>query len=78
MTTLTVLGVLTGAALAGCGGVSPAPAPTPGASTPGASTPAAPEKPPTMAPGPAGRTPVFERRPTGGARPTGRWRRSWH
>ncbi|MBT1102841.1 polysaccharide deacetylase family protein [Streptomyces anulatus] len=66
MTTLTALGVLAGAALAGCGGVSPAPAPTPGASTPGASTPAAPEKPPTMAPGPAGRTPVFERRPTGG------------
>ncbi|MFI1249934.1 polysaccharide deacetylase family protein [Streptomyces anulatus] len=63
MTTLTVLGVLTGAALAGCGGASPAPAPT---STPGASAPAAPEKPPTMAPGPAGRTPVFERRPTGG------------
>ncbi|WP_257623697.1 polysaccharide deacetylase family protein, partial [Streptomyces griseus] len=28
--------------------------------------PAAPEKPPTMAPGPAGRTPVFERRPTSG------------
>ncbi|WP_329161043.1 polysaccharide deacetylase family protein [Streptomyces anulatus] len=63
MTTLTVLGVLTGAALAGCGGASPAPAPT---STPGASAPAAPEKPPTMAPGPAGRTPVFERRPTAG------------
>ncbi|WP_406244848.1 polysaccharide deacetylase family protein [Streptomyces anulatus] len=61
MTTLTVLGVLTGAALAGCGGMPPAPAPTSGASAP-----AAPEKPPTMAPGPAGRTPVFERRPTGG------------
>ncbi|WP_405186889.1 polysaccharide deacetylase family protein [Streptomyces anulatus] len=66
MTTLTVLGVLTGAALAGCGGMPPAPAPTSGAATPGASAPAAPEKPPTMAPGPAGRTPVFERRPTGG------------
>lgn len=64
--TLTVLGVLTGATLAGCGGASPAPAPTPGASTPTASAPAAPGKPPTMAPGPAGRTPVFERRPTGG------------
>ncbi len=63
MTTLTVLGVLTGAALAGCGGASPAPAPPP---TPAASAPAAPGKPPTMAPGPAGRTPVFERRPTGG------------
>ncbi|OWA25523.1 polysaccharide deacetylase family protein [Streptomyces sp. CS057] len=66
MTTLTVLGVLTGAALAGCGGTSPAPVPTAGASTSGASAPAAPEKPPTMAPGPAGRTPVFERRPTAG------------
>ncbi|MFJ2100228.1 polysaccharide deacetylase family protein [Streptomyces anulatus] len=65
MTTLTVLGVLTGAALAGCGGASPAPAP-PLPPTPEASAPAAPEKPPTMAPGPAGRTPVFERRPTGG------------
>lgn len=72
-TTLTVAGVLTGAALAGCGGPAPAPAPPP---TPAASAPAsaalsgapsgAPEKPPTMAPGPAGRTPVFERRPTGG------------
>ncbi|NDZ61783.1 polysaccharide deacetylase family protein [Streptomyces anulatus] len=66
MTTLTVLGVLTGAALAGCGGTSPAPVPTAGASTSGASAPAAPKKPPTMAPGPAGRTPVFERRPTAG------------
>ncbi|MER7548583.1 polysaccharide deacetylase family protein [Streptomyces anulatus] len=66
MTTLTVLGVLTGAALAGCGGTSPAPVPTAGASTAGASAPAAPKKPPTMAPGPAGRTPVFERRPTAG------------
>ncbi|MDQ0695048.1 polysaccharide deacetylase family protein [Streptomyces anulatus] len=65
MTTLTVLGVLTGAALAGCGGAYPAPAPPP-PPTPEASAPAAPEKPPTMAPGPAGRTPVFERRPTGG------------
>lgn len=64
-TTLTVAGVLTGATLAGCGGPAPAPAPPP---TPAASAPAsaAPEKPPTMAPGPAGRTPVFERRPTGG------------
>ncbi|MGW6722431.1 polysaccharide deacetylase family protein [Streptomyces sp. NPDC055886] len=62
-TTLTVAGVLTGAALAGCGGSAPAPAPPP---TPAAPAPAAPEKPPTMAPGPAGRTPVFERRTTGG------------
>ncbi|MFE2974439.1 polysaccharide deacetylase family protein [Streptomyces sp. NPDC059258] len=62
-TTLTVVGVLTGAALAGCGGPAPAPAPPP---TPAAPAPAAPEKPPTMAPGPAGRTPVFERRTTGG------------
>ncbi|MEU6954077.1 polysaccharide deacetylase family protein [Streptomyces sp. NPDC045714] len=61
-TTLTVAGVLAGAALAGCGGPAPAPAPPP---APTAS--AAPEKPPTMAPGPAGRTPVFERRPTGGS-----------
>ncbi|MFJ9110003.1 polysaccharide deacetylase family protein [Streptomyces sp. NPDC102283] len=68
-TTLTIAGVLTGAALAGCGGPAPAPAPPP---TPAGSVPAsapdsaAPKKPPTMAPGPAGRTPVFERRPTGG------------
>ncbi|MFJ6510043.1 polysaccharide deacetylase family protein [Streptomyces sp. NPDC091406] len=63
MTTLTVAGVLTGATLAGCGGPALAPAPPP---TPAAPAPAAPEKPPTMAPGPAGRTPVFERRATGG------------
>ncbi|MFH8866881.1 polysaccharide deacetylase family protein [Streptomyces griseus] len=62
MTTLAVACVLTGAALAGCGGPAPAPEPPP-APTP---APAAPEKPPTMAPGPAGRTPVFERRPTSG------------
>ncbi|MFI1782601.1 polysaccharide deacetylase family protein [Streptomyces rubiginosohelvolus] len=62
-TTLTVAGVLTGAALAGCGGPAPAPAPPPTSAAP---APAAPEKPPTMAPGPAGRTPVFERRTTGG------------
>ncbi|MFF3996889.1 polysaccharide deacetylase family protein [Streptomyces cyaneofuscatus] len=76
MTALTVAGVLLGGALAGCGGAT-APAPTafaptspapasPSAPTPGATTSAAPKKPPTMAPGPAGRTPVFERRPTGG------------
>ncbi|MFJ5047323.1 polysaccharide deacetylase family protein [Streptomyces sp. NPDC088719] len=68
-TTLTVAGVLAGAALAGCGGPAPAsaPPPTPAASAPASAAPSgAPEKPPTMAPGPAGRTPVFERRPTGG------------
>ncbi|MEU7733951.1 polysaccharide deacetylase family protein [Streptomyces griseus] len=59
---MAVACVLTGAALAGCGGPAPAPEPPP-APTP---APAAPEKPPTMAPGPAGRTPVFERRPTSG------------
>ncbi|MEV1045445.1 polysaccharide deacetylase family protein [Streptomyces sp. NPDC049916] len=70
--------LLGGAALAGCAG-SPEPRTPPAASSPAAATPsipsipsapstpaAAPEKPPTMAPGPAGRTPVFERRPTGG------------
>ncbi|MFH9136699.1 polysaccharide deacetylase family protein [Streptomyces sp. NPDC017524] len=62
-TTLAVAGVLTGAALAGCGGPAPAPAPPP-APTASAPASATPEKPPTMAPGPAGRTPVFERRPT--------------
>ncbi|MCR8946162.1 polysaccharide deacetylase family protein [Streptomyces sp. OUCMDZ-4982] len=66
MTTLTVAGVLLGGALAGCGGGTPpplAPVPTPPAA---AASPAPPKKPPTMAPGPAGRTPVFERRPTTG------------
>ncbi|WP_406250467.1 polysaccharide deacetylase family protein [Streptomyces cyaneofuscatus] len=49
-----------------------APAPTalapasPTAPARAAAPSAAPKKPPTMAPGPAGRTPVFERRPTGG------------
>ncbi|MGW7228489.1 polysaccharide deacetylase family protein [Streptomyces cyaneofuscatus] len=71
MTALTVVGVLLGGALAGCGGTT-APAPTspapasPSAPAPAAAASAAPKKPPTMAPGPAGRTPVFERRPTGG------------
>ncbi|MGW3439757.1 polysaccharide deacetylase family protein [Streptomyces bacillaris] len=66
MTTLTVAGVLLGGALAGCGGGTPAPAPvaTPPAA---AASPAPPKKPPTMAPGPEGRTPVFERRPATGA-----------
>ncbi|MFE1475304.1 polysaccharide deacetylase family protein [Streptomyces cyaneofuscatus] len=68
--------MLLGGALAGCGGAA-APAPTalaptspapasPSAPAPAAATSAAPKKAPTMAPGPAGRTPVFERRPTGG------------
>ncbi|MFJ9624634.1 polysaccharide deacetylase family protein [Streptomyces sp. NPDC101181] len=70
--------LLGGVALAGCGGSSESRT-LPAASPPAAATPsissipsapstpaAAPEKPPTMAPGPAGRTPVFERRPTGG------------
>ncbi|WP_097877764.1 polysaccharide deacetylase family protein [Streptomyces sp. ms184] len=61
-TVLAVAGVLTGTALTGCGGRPPAPAPPP----PPASASPAPKKPPTMAPGPAGRTPVFERRTTGG------------
>ncbi|ARF77432.1 polysaccharide deacetylase [Kitasatospora albolonga] len=60
---MTVAGALLGGALAGCG--APAPAPTPPAPAP-TSPAAAPKKPPTMAPGPAGRTPVFERRATGG------------
>ncbi|MFB7971974.1 polysaccharide deacetylase family protein, partial [Streptomyces rubiginosohelvolus] len=51
----------TGTALTGCGGETPAPAPPP----PPASASPAPKKPPTMAPGPAGRTPVFERRVAG-------------
>ncbi|MEW1760281.1 polysaccharide deacetylase family protein [Streptomyces cyaneofuscatus] len=68
--------MLLGGALAGCGGAA-APAPTalaptspaptsPAPTAPDAATSAAPKKAPTMAPGPAGRTPVFERRPTGG------------
>ncbi|MFE2654143.1 polysaccharide deacetylase family protein [Streptomyces sp. NPDC059346] len=51
----------------GGGAPPPPPPPTSAASAPGsasapASVPAGPKKPPTMAPGPAGRTPVFERR----------------
>ncbi|MEW2190067.1 polysaccharide deacetylase family protein [Streptomyces microflavus] len=65
MTTLTVAGVLLGGALAGCGGASPAPPPPPSAPATASASPAA-KKPPTMAPGPAGRTPVFSRRPVGG------------
>ncbi|MDX2404392.1 polysaccharide deacetylase family protein [Streptomyces microflavus] len=65
MTTLTVAGVLLGGALAGCGGASPAPPPSPSAPATASASPAA-KKPPTMAPGPAGRTPVFSRRAAGG------------
>ncbi|MDJ1639967.1 polysaccharide deacetylase family protein [Streptomyces pakalii] len=60
---MVVAVVLTGTALAGCGEPAPAPAPPPTAS---ASASPAPKKPPMMAPGPAGRTPVFERRTTDG------------
>lgn len=66
---LAVAGVLTGATLTGCGGEPPAPAPPPASASASASPP--PEKPPTMAPGPAGRTPVFERRTAGGSGGTG-------
>ncbi|MFD4237425.1 polysaccharide deacetylase family protein [Streptomyces sp. NPDC058542] len=48
----------------GAGGGAPPPPPAPPTAP---TTSAAPEKPPTMAPGPAGRTPVFERRQTGGS-----------
>ncbi|WP_430480493.1 polysaccharide deacetylase family protein [Streptomyces sp. P11-1] len=70
MTTLTVAGVLLGGALlAGCGSAAPqppAPVPTPPTPPAASASPAPPKKPPTMAPGPAGRTPVFERRPATG------------
>ncbi|WP_345648536.1 polysaccharide deacetylase family protein [Streptomyces siamensis] len=49
-----------GAALAACGGPSPQHAARPGQS---ASAAAAPSKPPTLAPGPAGLTPVFTNGP---------------
>ncbi|MEU0162161.1 polysaccharide deacetylase family protein [Streptomyces sp. NPDC006261] len=71
-----VAGVLAfGGALAGCAApvasptaAVPAPAAPPAAPAPApTATSPAPKKPPTMAPGPAGRTPVFERRPTGGS-----------
>nr|WP_098898978.1 polysaccharide deacetylase family protein [Streptomyces sp. st77] len=60
---MAIAGVVTGTVLTGCGGESPAPAPPPPAAASASPTP---KKPPTMAPGPAGRTPVFERRTTGG------------
>ncbi|RPK89795.1 Peptidoglycan-N-acetylmuramic acid deacetylase PdaA precursor [Streptomyces sp. ADI98-10] len=53
-----------GGALAGC--ATPAPSLSATAPSAAASASAGPKKPPTMAPGPAGRTPVFERRTTGG------------
>ncbi|MEI7032718.1 polysaccharide deacetylase family protein [Streptomyces pratensis] len=62
--TAAVGALLVGAASAGCagpGGGSPA-GPAAAASPP----PPVQRKPPTVAPGPAGRTPVFERRPAGG------------
>ncbi|MYR82314.1 polysaccharide deacetylase family protein [Streptomyces sp. SID5466] len=66
-TVLTIAGLLAGTALTGCGGETPAPAsPSPPPPPAAASTSPIPKKPPTMAPGPAGRTPVFERRTTGG------------
>lgn len=72
---LTTLSVLAPLLLTGCGGAAgPHPSePAPSASvraTPKAEPKAEParRKPPTMAPGPAGLTPVFTRRPAGGDR----------
>ncbi|MFJ3145556.1 polysaccharide deacetylase family protein [Streptomyces halstedii] len=76
---MTALAILGGVVLTGCGGPettraetlappgSPSPAnPAPGSPSPAASAPDRAERPPTLAPGPAGLTPVFERRaPTG-------------
>ncbi|WP_406408157.1 polysaccharide deacetylase family protein [Streptomyces halstedii] len=76
---MTALAILGGVVLTGCGGPetpraetlappgSPSPAsPAPGSPSPAASAPDRAEGPPTLAPGPAGLTPVFERRaPTG-------------
>ncbi|MGW2839257.1 polysaccharide deacetylase family protein [Streptomyces sp. NPDC001493] len=62
---LTGLAVLSGV-LAGCGspGGHPTPArPQHGAAPSASASPAPPAGPPTLAPGPEGRTPVFERRP---------------
>ncbi|MFE7626723.1 polysaccharide deacetylase family protein [Streptomyces sp. NPDC057509] len=76
MTTLGVLGAVLGGGLVGCG--HPVPGPAPASGPPSASgtavhapdrsagspaPPAAPEKPAVLAPGPGGRTPVFERGP---------------
>ncbi|MER6997071.1 polysaccharide deacetylase family protein [Streptomyces sp. NPDC000410] len=63
---LTALALL-GAALTGCGGSggppvsAPTPLPSPSVPAAPAPRPAAPVKPPTLAPGPAGLTPVFAR-----------------
>ncbi|MEW2069276.1 polysaccharide deacetylase family protein [Streptomyces sp. NPDC007346] len=70
-TAVAVAGALAlGGALAGCATPAPSPSAAPPPAVPPA-PPAVPEKPPTMAPGPAGRTPVFERRPTGGSAGSG-------
>ena len=76
MTALAALSVLAPLLLTGCG--DPAAPPTNVRATPKASPAAKPapkpkpeptrKKPPTMAPGPAGLTPVFTRRPAGGPR----------
>ncbi|GAA3005652.1 polysaccharide deacetylase family protein [Streptomyces fulvorobeus] len=72
MTVLTVLGAVLGSSLSGCGGQERSRTENfrPGRSSASPSAPAgalaslpAGRKPPTMAPGPAGLTPVFERRP---------------
>ncbi|MEU0632479.1 polysaccharide deacetylase family protein [Streptomyces sp. NPDC005989] len=64
MAALSVLGVVLGG-LAGCGGADGTPAAGRGPAT--AHTPShAASAPPTMAPGPGGRTPVFERGAKGG------------
>ncbi|MGC5341319.1 polysaccharide deacetylase family protein [Streptomyces sp. DT171] len=72
MTALAVLGAVVGGALTGCGTAGPAPdqvsadgaathAPAHSGSPPRMSQTPRVRKPPTMAPGPAGRTPVFSR-----------------
>ncbi|MEW1613436.1 MULTISPECIES: polysaccharide deacetylase family protein [unclassified Streptomyces] len=66
MTTVVATGVMALAALTGCDAPANAPSAAPAVAPSAASTPPAPpKKPPTMAPGPAGRTPVFERRAAG-------------
>ncbi|MEV5811783.1 polysaccharide deacetylase family protein [Streptomyces mutabilis] len=54
-------------ALAACGSTEPGEAPRPAPSAPSVSA-AAPSRPPTLAPGPAGLTPVFEHGPRAGGR----------
>ncbi|MFJ4971409.1 polysaccharide deacetylase family protein [Streptomyces sp. NPDC088755] len=66
MTSVVATGVMALAALTGCDAPANAPSAAPAVAPSAASTPPAPpKKPPTMAPGPAGRTPVFERRAAG-------------